>query len=106
MAGLINPKDLVEGDIFALLGLQNLTEAQQEETMAKLIESVQNKVLIRIDDLVGEADLEAWHRVLDTGSDEEINQFLTSKNINVAQLVAEEALLIKSELVSKIKAEE
>lgn len=103
---LISPKDLIEGDIFEMLGLQDLPEDKKEETMAKLIEGVQNRVILRIDDLVGQEDQRQFHQLLDQGDDDKINKFLEEKNINVPQLVAQESLLMKSELVQIVNKEE
>jgi hypothetical protein len=100
----IQPQDLIEGDIFELLGLQNLSEEEKEDIMAKIIEGLQSRVVLRIDDLVGEEDRKKFYDLLDQSKDEEINSFLASKNINVPQITAEEALLQKNEIIQNVKA--
>lgn len=101
---LIQPKDLIEHDIFELLGLKNIPETQKEELMSQIIEGVESRVVLRIDDLLDEADRDKFGQILDQGDDQAITDFLQSKNINVGQLAAEEALLIKSEILQASQA--
>lgn len=101
---LIQPKDLVEGDIFELLGLQNLPEDQKEELMTKIIEGVESRVALRIDDLLDDKEKENFHQLLNQDDDQAISEFLQSKDIKVAQLAAEEALFVKSEILETAKA--
>jgi hypothetical protein len=103
-SSFIDPKDLIEGDFFELAGLQNLSEQQKEELMARIIDSIQNRVALRIDDLLEDKDREAFHEVLQKEDSEAINKFLAERNIDVAKLVVEESLLQKNELLQMINA--
>jgi len=98
----MDPQKLVEGDFFKEAGLDGLPEEEKEKLMTKLIESVRNRVLIRIDDLIGDKDREAFHKVLESGKDEEIRKYLDEKKINVQQLVVEESLLQKAEMLNAL----
>lgn len=101
---LISSKDLIEGDVFELMGLQNLSEEKKEELMAQMIDGLQARVLVRIDDLITDIDREEFHKLLDEESDEKINEYLRTKNIDVKKITAEEALLMKSQIIEKAKA--
>lgn len=101
---LISSKDLIEGDIFELMGLQNMAEDKKQELMAKFIEGVESRVALRIDDLLEGEDKEKFHQLLDQDDEGAINQFLKSKDINVPQLAAEEALFAKNEILQTAKA--
>lgn len=94
--------NLLEGDFFQLAGLQNLPEKEKEAIMAKLIQSVQNRVIVRIDDLISDPDRATFHSLLEKGNDQAVNKFLEEKGINVAQLVAEESLLQKNQLLQTL----
>lgn len=98
----MNPKTLIEGDFFKEAGLDGLPQEEKEKIMTKLIESVRNRVLIRIDDLIKPEDREEFNKVVDSGKDKEITKFLEARKINVAQLVVEESLLEKAELLSAL----
>lgn len=104
MAGesFIDPKVLIEGDFFKEAGLENLPEEEKKKLMTKMIDGVKNRVLIRIDDMVAEADREKFHEILDKGDDKAISLFLKEKNINVPQLVVEESLLQKQQLLQSL----
>jgi len=101
---MIQPKDLIENDIFELLGLKDIPEEQKEELMTKIIEGVESRVVLRIDDLLEDADRDNFGKILDQGDDQAIADFLQTKNINVGQLAAEEALLMKNEILLTAQA--
>lgn len=102
--GIIKAKDLIEGDVFELLGLQNLPEKRKEELMAKIIEGVESRVVLRIDDIIADEEREKFHQLLDQGTDQEIDIFMKDRGINVAQLAAEEALFLKNDILQNTKA--
>ena len=99
----IDAKTLIEGDLFELLGLNNLSDEQQEEVMRKLIEGLESRVMLRIADLIPETDQEAWEHVLASSDDQLIRNYLDDLGINVGQLVAEESLRMKHELLVTVK---
>lgn len=108
MANFVNidPKTLAEGDIFELMGLQNLSEEKKAALMSQLAQGVQSRVLVRLDDLLKEEDRPAFKELVDKATDEEILRFLEERDINVGQLVVEESLLEKAkviELAQKLK---
>lgn len=96
----MNLNQLVEGDIFEIIGLTNLPEDKKESTMALLIEAVQNRVILRIDDLIMKSEKNTWMQVLETEDDEIIKNFLTEKNIDIKNLTMQESLLLKNQLVN------
>lgn len=98
----MDPKTLIEGNFFKEAGLDGLPQEEKEKIMTKLIESVRNRVLIRIDDLIKPEDREEFNKVLDSKKDEEISKFLEKRKINVAQLVVEESLLEKAEILNSL----
>jgi uncharacterized membrane protein YebE (DUF533 family) len=98
----MNPKTLIEGDFFKEAGLDGLPQEEKEKIMTKLIESVRNRVLIRIDDLIDEKDRADFHKVLESGKDEDIRKYLEERKINVQQLVVEESLLQKAEMLNAL----
>jgi len=105
----IDPKVLIEGDFFKEASLENLPEEEKKKLMTKMIDGVKNRVLIRIDDMIAEADKAQFQELLDKGDDEAINKFLKEKKISVPQLVVEESLLQKQQLIqalAKLKSQE
>lgn len=99
----INPKNLIEGDFFKEAGLDNLPEEEKKKLLQKMLESIKNRVLVRIDDLISEAKREDFHKILEKGSDEEIRGFLEANKIDLEQLTIEESILQKAELLKAIK---
>lgn len=99
----VSVQDLVEGDIMDILGLDKLPEKEQEEVRTKMLETINNRVLLRIADLLDEAGMKQWETLLDEGDDEKIRAFLTEKKIDMLNLIAAEALVYKSEMADMMQ---
>jgi len=99
----INVQDLVEKDFFDLTELENLSDEQKQEIMQKLLVGVENRVLIRIDDLLQGLSNEQFKNLLRQGNEHEISKFLEDKGINVKQLVVEESIMQKKQIVEAIR---
>ncbi len=105
MSNLVNvtPEDLIEGDIFELMGLDHLSDDKKAELINQLNRGIQSRVAVRIDDLLAEADKSIFTDLMAKDQDEETLKFLESKNINLGQLVVEETLLEKIKLIDLAK---
>jgi len=71
--------------------------------MTKMMESVRDRVLVRIVDELGEIKKDQFFRLLDDKNDENIKSFLESNGIDVNTLVAQEALMYKKEFLDNLK---
>jgi hypothetical protein len=97
-------QQLISSDIFQEIGLSHLPDGQKEQMLAQLIESVNNRVMIRVLDDLPEADQIDLKELLDRGAkDEEIRIYLEGKGVRLAELAAQEALVLKAELIAKSK---
>jgi len=100
----VNPKDFWDKDIFKLMGLKNVPEDKKKEMMDSMMRTVQNRVLARILDSMEEVDVKEFEKLIKDGDNEKTNAFLESKNINLTQISAEEAMLYKTELINMVAA--
>lgn len=92
--------DLINKDILDLMGYQNLTEEEKRNHYTRMLETIQNRAIARVGDLLSNEDQKTWESLQ---TDEEKKQFLASKNINLDQIMAEETLLYKAEMVAEAK---
>ena len=95
----ISYQDILNKDVLELLGASELPTEQKAVMYQKMLGILQNRVIMRIDDLLDEADTEGWKQAVDTGNMQTMQEFLESKAIDFPQLLVEEAVLLKSELV-------
>lgn len=103
MANLIDKQklnDILDKDIFELIGGENLSEEKKKELYLKIGETIENRVIARIDDRLNEQEREEWLKLIDEGDKAKMEEFLRSKNIDVAKMMVEEALIYKMEIVS------
>lgn len=91
--------DLLNKDILELMGYQNLTDQEKQEHYSRMLETIQNRVICRVDDLISPEDQEEWMNTVKSKTDQEKMDYLKSKNIHVDKIMAEESLLYKAEIV-------
>ena len=101
-ANLNGLKTLIRGDFFDLAGLDKLTNREKEQIMLKMMESVKNRVILRIDEMIKKEDKAQFNALLDEGNDRKISQFIKDQGINIDEIVAGEAILLKKEMVEKL----
>ena len=96
-------KEIFDRDILEILNGQDLPQEKKEELYLKMADTVQDQVLMRIDDLVGDQLREQWISAIDSGDQNKANEFLKSHNIDPAKLIIEEAMVYKLELATLMK---
>ena len=92
--------DIINRDILELMGAQNMPEEKKKELYTKIIDTIQNRVITRIADELSEPDLQQWKKLAEEGNKDKMEEFLKSKNIDLKQLMFQEALFYKSELAT------
>lgn len=103
MATLIEEQklnDILDKDIFELIGGANLAEEKKKELYLKIGQTIENRVIARIDDALSDTEREEWLKFVDRGDKAQMEEYLRSKNIDVTKLTVEEALIYKLEIAS------
>lgn len=90
--------DILDKDIFELIGGKDLYEEKKKELYLKIGETIENRAIARIDDRLSEQEREEWLKIIDENNKAKMEEFLKSKNIDVAKLVVQEALIYKLEI--------
>lgn len=93
----------IDADILELLGVKNISPEEKEKIFAKMLDTIQNRVIIKIDDRFDEAQRNEFKRLLGEGDNDKINQFFENNNIDIKQLLMLEAINYKTELVALAK---
>ncbi|AKM82288.1 TPA: hypothetical protein DD449_04315 [Candidatus Berkelbacteria bacterium] len=96
-------KDVLDKDLLDLLDAQGISEEQKTEFYQKMTQAIQNRVIIRIDNRLNDSEREQWLELIDKNDHKEMEDFLKSKNIEVAKLIVEEAIIYKMQLMSLYK---
>ena len=96
----MDPTDLWGKDIFALLGLENAPEEKKKEILDNMTATINNRVLARVMDQLDENELKEYEDLLDQKDDQKIIDFLKSKDIDMMQYAAEEAMIYKMEIIN------
>ena len=95
-----NFRDILEKDILVLLGGEKLEQAQKDELYKKMLKTIQNRVIVRVDNSLSDEEKQDWADAVKSGDNQKITEFYERKGIDIEQMMAEEAIKYKAELVA------
>lgn len=98
-----NYKQIIEEDILKLLGLDDASDEKKDELYQKMLSTIQNRVVARLLDELDEESREKFKKLLDKNDEKEIKTFLQTKDIDMNELMAQETLIYKTEIVVLVK---
>jgi hypothetical protein len=96
-------KQILDKDLLDLMGVANMPDDKKAELYAKMAATIQDRVLLRVDDALDEEGKKQFGEIIDTGDQAKTNEFLVGKGLNVPQLLVQEAMLYKLEMMSLLK---
>ena len=85
----------MEKDIFSKIESLNLNVSEEEKT--EIMELVCEKIISKLINRVEDEELEKANKIMNEGSDEEINKFLEEKMPDFEEILEEEIENIKKE---------
>jgi hypothetical protein len=100
----ISYDDIIDEDILVLMGAKNMPPEKKEELYNKMIETIQLRVLARIDDQLSDQEAEEIAKIVKSEDKAKFFEFLKGKDINIEKLYAEEALIYKIEMIELINS--
>ena len=103
---LVNVDDLLDKDIFELLGIENAGEDRKEEIFNRMIQTVNMRVATRIASMLTQEEATKFQDLAESGNADALAEFLTEKDIDLPNLVAEEATRYRVEMVTLVKMAE
>ena len=96
-------KEIIESDIFDYLELDTIPDAEKTKMMENLIISLRSRVMLRIADILEHKDptlFENFKKMLsENPNQEEIEKVFQDNDINIDAITAEEAILLKAEVM-------
>lgn len=101
-----NNDDIINKNIFAILGLTTLPEAQKVQILQKMLEIIYQRVVARIMDVLPEDGLRNLKRAIDAQDEKTTTALLTKHGMmSFPELMAEEALFMKYEMDAILKGD-
>jgi hypothetical protein len=96
----ISVEDIVKEDIFNLLGATGLTDEEKKKIYEKMLETLNYRVVEKVSGMLTDEELDKWCAFAKEGKEKEANDFLIQKNINIQEIMENESLIYKTELVA------
>lgn len=95
--------DFLNQDVFHLLNVKNISQDEKQELLKKMLNTIQIRVIARIDDMLNNQDKQNQFKQVLSLSNKEINDFFKKENIDIKALLMQETFIYKTELVSLAK---
>jgi hypothetical protein len=98
--------EIIEKDILELMGAKEMPEEQKERIYKSMIETIETRVIAKIDDQLTDEEAKRLKEIVNTGSKEEFDKYMKELDINVDQIYAQEAMIYKMEMVQLMQDKE
>lgn len=100
----INIRKILESDIFDYLELSSMPEEDKAQMMENMILSLRSRMMLKIADMLEKDDpqkFEEFKALLskEGATDQDVSKFLDQNEINLDVIAAEEAILLKAEIM-------
>jgi succinate dehydrogenase flavin-adding protein (antitoxin of CptAB toxin-antitoxin module) len=92
--------EILDTDLFKLLGLEKLPTKEKTQMAQSLGNIIMDRVLIRIDSKLQAPDVAELKSILDTEDKGNFYRFLQERNIDLPEIITQEAMNLKAQLVS------
>ena len=96
--------DLINKNIIALLNLEQLPESQQAMLLDKMSGVINQRLLLRILESLGDELKQKFEDVMDKGEDAELEDFIIKNVPNFLDMLAKETLKLKTEVVDHLQS--
>ncbi len=96
-------KRILDEDLLVLMGAKNMTDEEKVDLYVKMAETVQDRAMLRIYDNLTVEERQAFAELVDAKDEKKTNEYLLSKGINVPQLLIQEAMIYKVDMMSLFK---
>lgn len=91
-------KQLVESDIFDLIGSpKSISRREKEALILKMYQTIENRVIAKIMDRLSNVEIKEFDEKMKL-SQKDGFEYLKNKNIDFNRLVLEESIILKTEL--------
>jgi hypothetical protein len=105
-AGLLTPYDIFDVSIFTLLGIDDASQQAKDELLADMLETVESRVFLRVMEALDDEAIERMDALTDAGDHAAVRTLLAEHDLDLAQLMAEETMFYKAELVETVQQRE
>lgn len=95
--------DLMNKDILELMGAKDMSGEQQAELYKKMMETIDTRVTMKIEDLLSDEDLDKLFELTKERNADEVVAFLTQRNVDIKKIYLDEVVLYKAEMAELAK---
>lgn len=106
MALIPSVEEILEKDIFELLGIENASDEQKQELLQTMTTTIEARVVNRVAEMLDDTAAKNFQEIAEAGDADKLVNFLVEQKIDLPQIVSEEATRHRVEVVQLIKLAE
>lgn len=106
MTAILTVDDILEKDLFELLGVAGASDKEKEALLATMTETVDARVVLRVASMLSDEDAKIFQSLANSGEAQRIVDFLVEKGIDLPQIVSEEATRYRVEVAQLLNLAE
>ncbi|PIT88336.1 MAG: hypothetical protein COU29_00905 [Candidatus Magasanikbacteria bacterium CG10_big_fil_rev_8_21_14_0_10_36_32] len=95
-------EQFIHGQIMSQLNLDFLSEKERIELLDRMNDVINQRVLLRIFEQIGNRKQDVFTEVLEKGSDDELNIFIQNNAPNFLDILQEEIMAVKKDLIAQV----
>lgn len=95
----IKAQDLLDKDIFELMGIPNMPDEKKQELHTQMMETIEKRTFARVHDMLPQEDIAHFKELLDGSNPDDLKTFFKDHDIDVEKIMAQEAIVYKTEMV-------
>jgi hypothetical protein len=96
------PSDDFQTVLFKELGLESVDSTKKSELVEQMAAVVQNRIALRIVDILDEQQLDQLNQLIESGDDAKVGEYLSQNVPDYQAIVAEEIRRLKAELYQDV----
>lgn len=96
-------KNILEKDLLELMGEQNMPGEEKVALYEKMAQTVEDRVMLRIYDALTDPERKEFETIIDSGDRAKTNEYLLAKDLSIQQMLVQEAMLYKLDMMSLMK---
>lgn len=100
MLGDLSVKDIIEKDIVGLLGGDKLGDEQKTALYKKMLSTIRNRLFLSVDETLNDTQRDELKKIVDDGDQKKLEEFFSKLNLDLNQMMLDEALRYKIELLA------
>jgi len=93
-------QQVIDQDIFTVMGLEHLSQEKKDELFAKAYDTIMHRIMLRVADQLEEPEIDQLKNLILSDDTEAVDGFFESHSVDINQISMSESLAYKTEMAA------